>query len=1402
MHTRARPVRTTLQLLWPLAWVLLGLALLVGALGGGAYWLLKREDGARWLLAQLPGVQAEGVRGALLGPRFEADRLHVSWGPGASVTLTGLLADGLAWQWRPQASVWLALDAATLSAREVVVETGPPSATPAKLPTSLSWPLRLAVAALHIGELRVDGGEPLRRIDARVALAPDAHRVEALALEWDRLRLQGQARLETRPPFALAAEAQLAPAAADAEFAASARASGTLERLVVAATLRGQARGTAAAPSADVQATLLPFAPWPLAALSATTQALDLAVLSSAAPQTRLAGRVEVDWASREAPIAATVLLDNTAAGRWDERRLPVRRLALTARGLATQPDRIELTEFDLTLGSGSGRTPSAGRWRGRGEWLGHTLQLDTTLERLQPQRLDGRAPAMTLDGPLAFSLHGLPSPDPAATAAAPPPAIELRSSLDGRLDALPRAVHLTLAGRADAGHIELQQLRAQSGDALAQLQATARLDAGRRWQLSTRGSLADFDPLPWWPGAAGSAWRQGPHRISADWDVDVRLPARAGQLAPLALLQSLAGRGNLRVHDSVLGGVPLALTLALGQTPSQGGTPNTLHGELRLGGNQLTVNGRGDPAGAGTSDRWQLALDAPALASLAPLLRLSPDLADWAPKAGSLQATATAQGRWPELRTEGELRLQQLQSGALGVDRASSVWRVDTGGQALQPLEAQIDVAGVRWGQQRLEQLRGELGGTWREHRLQLSAALPQAPPPLAEQLLAVRAQAGTRVQLQAEGAWQGEAAGGGRWRGGITRLAIGAWEGGALAGETAAQWLDARDLRATLQFGRGGTLERIQADAGRLRLADTASLRWDAILVDLRGAAPNITLRAEIDPFQVAPLLARVQPAAGWGGDLQLAARVEVRAAERFDADVVFERRDGDLSLSDDDGGVQRLGLTALRLGLTAREGEWQFTQAMAGSTLGELAGSVRVVTTPQRRWPTADAPIEGVIEARVASLGTWSGWVPPGWRLAGELRSSAIVGGRFGAPEYTGRLSGSNLAMRNLLQGVNVTQGNVAIQLGGAAANIEQFTFKGGDGTLTVTGGAEFGAAPNARLRVVAERFRVLGRIDRQLTVSGNADLQLQRDSLRLDGRLAVDEGLFDTSRGDAPTLDDDVTVRRAGDREAPEEAAGAARPRRNLAVVVDVDLGPNLRMRGRGLDTALRGQLRITTPGGRLAVNGTVNTEQGTYAAYGQKLDIDRGIVAFSGPVENPRLDILALRANTDMRVGVAITGNAQTPRVRLYSEQDMSDTDKLSWLMLGRPPEGLGRTDSALLQSAAVALLAGEGESPTDNVLKNLGLDELSMRQSEDGDVRETVITLGKQLSRRWYVGYERGVNATTGTWQLIYRIAQRFTVRAQSGLDNSLDVIWTWKIDEVPLPGPPPGVPKSSGQPP
>ncbi len=504
-------------------------------------------------------------------------------------------------------------------------------------------------------------------------------------------------------------------------------------------------------------------------------------------------------------------------------------------------------------------------------------------------------------------------------------------------------------------------------------------------------------------------------------------------------------------------------------------------------------------------------------------------------------------------------------------------------------------------------------------------------------------------------------------------------------------------------------------------------------------------------------------------------------------------------------DDLGTQALGLTDLRLALLARNGVWNFTQAVAGTALGAGAGAVVLRTSPQAVWPGAETPVEGVFELQVAHLATWGTWVPPGWRIDGALRASASIGGRFGAPQYTGRVIGSQLSVRNFLQGVNVSDGEVAIRLEGSSAHIERFTARGGSGSgasatggsVKVEGDASFGAAPQALITVTADRFQLLGRVDRRIVVSGQARLKLDAASVGMNGKFDVDEGLIDFTRSDAPALASDVEVQRgrgavavaaadANARAVSQAQAQAqapalpANPRRDITLDLSVTLGQQLRIRGRGLDTGLRGELRITSPGGRLAVNGTVQASDGTYAAYGQKLAIDRGVIVFNGEVGNPKLDIEATRPNLDLRVGVAVTGSAANPRIRLFSEPEVSEIDKLSWLVMGRASDGLGRADTALLQRAALALLAGEGGGITDQFTKAIGLDDLSLRQS-DGEVRDTVISLGKQLSRRWYVGYERGLNATAGSWQLIYRIARRFTLRAQSGDDNSLDLIWTWR---------------------
>ncbi|MEO5846010.1 MAG: translocation/assembly module TamB domain-containing protein, partial [Caldimonas sp.] len=785
---------------------------------------------------------------------------------------------------------------------------------------------------------------------------------------------------------------------------------------------------------------------------------------------------------------------------------------------------------------------------------------------------------------------------------------------------------------------------------------------------------------------------------------------------------------------------------------------------------------------------------------------------------AGSLTASGHLTGRWPNLSSDGELHGTALRMQAVAVRQANGRWRLGSSDNAA--LDGTLVLDGVDAGGRALDRIEAQVSGTARVHRAELRVVSALLPPEWTDALAArppgsgasasaaaastatasapgatapratasapstvpaARSSARSVVTVVAEGGLVdvgGQRAGG--WRG-MVREAV-----ARSVGTPTRIWLEARDVRGSVVWA--GAPIRVAVDPGHAEVLG-ATLRWSRIAWQQGegNAAARLEAQADVDAIAVAPILQALQPGFGWGGDLRVGARLKVESAASVGVDMVIERASGDLTVTDEIS-TQRLGLSDLRLGVAAAGGVWHFTAAAAGATLGVLSAAVTARTAPSATWPAADTPLEGVSELRVDNLGTWGSWLTPGWRLGGRLHANASFGGRFGAPQYTGHVEGAAISVRNFLEGVNVTDGTVQIALRGSTAHIETFTAKGGAGTLRLEGDAAFDEAATAQLRLALDRFELLSRVDRRIVASGTSSLRLETRTLALDGTFKVDEGLVDFTRSDAPTLGSDVEVVRRPKAPPPPAAVAQAQapvpvtatPQRAIRLDLRVDMGEKLQVRGRGLDAGLRGVLHLTSPNGRLAVNGTLQAAEGTYQAYGQKLGIDRGVLAFTGPVENPRLDIEATRPNLDVRVGVTVTGTALNPRIRLFSAPELSDIDKLSWLVLGRASATTGGADTALLQQAALALLSGEGPGVTDRLIRSIGLDEVSVRQSQ-GAVKDTIVSLGKQISKRWYVGYERGLNTTLGTWQLIYRVAQRVTVRAEAGSDNAVDVIWTWR---------------------
>jgi translocation and assembly module TamB len=572
------------------------------------------------------------------------------------------------------------------------------------------------------------------------------------------------------------------------------------------------------------------------------------------------------------------------------------------------------------------------------------------------------------------------------------------------------------------------------------------------------------------------------------------------------------------------------------------------------------------------------------------------------------------------------------------------------------------------------------------------------------------------------------------------------------------------------------------LRASTGPTRLwVNDAALSIETLRYDVGAAGPSLDLRAQLPPTAAVPLLTRAQPGFGWRGDLRVAGRIDVQGRpDTMTARVDLHRESGDLAVADVDLGTaaQTVGLSELSLNVQAQGGRWTLQERVVGSRMGRLSGEVTATTRPGDWVPGAQAPLAGQLDLDVSQLGHWGALLPTGWRLSGQLGAQVRVSGRIGAPRLDGDLRGQHIAVRNVLQGIDWRDAELQARLAGDALQLDRLTLRGGTGTLTASGRATLAASPTVTLQARAERFAALQRLDRRVVVSGTADLLVDATRIKLTGQIAADEGRIDFSQAEAPSLSSDVAVHRGTDGEP--ALAATTGPQRVLQLDVRGDLGRQFRLTGRGLNTRLAGELRLISANNRPLLQGTIRAEDGTYASYGQKLGIDRGLVVFTGAIENPRLDVLATRTDiSDIKVGVAITGTAQSPRVRLYSDPDMSDTDKLSWLLMGRASDGLGRSDLALLQRAAYALLAGESDGPS--LVQRIGLDNLSVSQSDTGTVQQTVVSLGKQISARWYLGYERSLQATTGTWLLTYKLAQRFTVRAQSGYQNALDLIWAWR---------------------
>lgn len=1330
---------------WRTAFTLIGAVLLV--LCGLLAWALATESGLRALVrlagsATAGSVSISDVRGRLIGP-MKIDELRFE-AADLKLELRDLALD---WQFVSLLTGQLVLDSVSVGELAVTTRATDGPAAPLVLPAHLRLPLVLRLHRLDIVSMTVrslPAGEPLSSEAGSVFVVRDI----ALVLDSTRDRHQVHELVAIFPFGHLSLNGALDTAAP------------------YALTLRGSLGGKIDPAQMPATSALAPEALNYLIELD-VGGALAEPELSLRATGAGLSG---VGRATATPFAAVPLKALDLALGELDPSLFvagaPRAALRLEAKLVGSGADGLVLTGPFLIANSRPQTVDAGGlpleRVAGELSWSDKGVLVDGLDLRLPGKGRVGGSLGWEREPRTTAAAGGVPPQEaPAQEEPVLPPSgwlalpaafgrLTLNLDLDGidpaRLDT--RLPHQVLAGKIEAdGDAARQRASIMLSAGTTRLEARGEMlaiespEADPISSFSLNALLRQFDPRAYHPEAPQA-------RLNLDLSAEGLLSAAPSVSAQFKIADSqlegrrLSGSGQLKLLGERLSEVAVMFDLA---------------------GNQLRAEGDWGRV----DDRLTLEVDAPTLAAvgygLAGRAGLTGEIS------GGLSAPAGSLKFFGEaLRLPGDVRIAGANGEARLATGIDGPFSLSVGLSGLGGLDTEDD-----W----VESARLTAEGRRDDHRIELSV---NGPAP--EQL-----------ELALEGGLKTNGATGPRWEGRLLSL------------ETAGQLVTRLQAPTGLSLGadevRLAAAELSAGEQGRIRLLETL---WTPTSSVLRGSLSGLAFG----------LLTRADGTARRGpGPLVLGAEWDVRLGETIDGEARLFREAGDLTVS---GEIRtRLGLEHFESNLVARGNRLALSFAARGSELGEVSGSVTAEAerVPGGAWRLApDAPLLGSARLAMPSIAWVGRLMRENVETGGKIEGSFSVAGTPADPLASGRITGNELQLALVDQGLTLSGGELEANFDRDYVRLSRLHFSSANrvrpldnrvpfaaltatpGELTATGEIALDSGVGA-FEFFADRLPLLQREDRWLILSGKGTGRSTWTTLDLDADLRADAGFFAIDDTPPPSLSDDVVV-----LGSETKASGGF----GLSARLGIDLGDALYLSAMGVDTRLAGSLELRmAPGVPLYAVGSISTVGGTYLGYGQRLAIERGLINFQGELDNPGLNIVALRKGLEVEAGVAITGSARRPQVRLVSAPGVPDPEKLSWIVLGRAPDAGAGADLALLLPAAQALLGGPGGGMTEELSRSLGFDSFSIGQgdltsssrtatsrvvgsgsriSSGPTVAGQVLSMGKRISTDLVLSFEQSLGGAESLVKLTYQLGRRVSVVARGGTDNALDIYYTFSF--------------------
>lgn len=405
-------------------------------------------------------------------------------------------------------------------------------------------------------------------------------------------------------------------------------------------------------------------------------------------------------------------------------------------------------------------------------------------------------------------------------------------------------------------------------------------------------------------------------------------------------------------------------------------------------------------------------------------------------------------------------------------------------------------------------------------------------------------------------------------------------------------------------------------------------------------------------------------------------------------------------------------------------------------------------------------------------LSGLGALSPYVS---HVGGRLFADLDVNGSLDAPRFGGQLRLTRLRARLPRYGTRFENGELQLQGKGNALDLQGEVHDPQKGRLTVDGVLKHENSWQFRVHVKGEHFRAANMPEARVEVSPDLVASINGRAISLTGSVKIPEAHirpphFSGAIAPSPDL---VIV---GEN-------NASSPRWTLQANLHIQLGEQVYFTGYGLSGRVGGELNLKDSPGKLTTgSGELKIIDGQYKAYGQDLSIEHGRLLFSGgPVTNPGLDMRAIRKVGTVTAGLQISGTLRNPRLNVFSDPPMSQSNALAYLLFGHGMEQTSGSEQSTLNRAANAIGIAGGTLLAKTLGKQVGVDTVSVENASpySTNANQASLFLGKYLSPRLYVSYGVGLYEPLNLLRIRYTLSRHWALEAESGTISGADILYT-----------------------